>query len=100
MINTGLFTRTKYNNKETNTEMKNTKFNNIDEISSGEINGYIVSIYHVYDIWDLAIVDCDTGALCGVEYESFEEAIEGFNIEVNYIRKHGKLRDTWTEEEE
>jgi len=79
--------------------MKTIEPNNIDEICSGEISGYTVSLYRVDDIWDLAIVECDTGALCGIEYESFEEAIEGFNIEVNYIREHGKLRDTWTEDD-
>jgi len=79
--------------------MKTIEPNNIDEICSGEISGYTVSLYRVDDIWDLAIVDCDNGALCGIEYESFEEAIEGFNIEVNYIREHGKLRDTWTEDD-
>ena len=107
MIKTGLFTNRSWDipeeikyNKQTNTEMNKIEPNNIDEICSGEINGYTVSLYHVDDIWDLAIVESDTGALCGIEYFAFEKAIEGFNIEVNYIREHGKLRDTWTEEEE
>ena len=80
--------------------MNNIELSNIEEICSGEINGYIVSLYRVEDIWELAIVESDTGALCGIEYYDFELAIEGFNIEVNYIRKHGELRDTWKEYDE
>ena len=75
--------------------------NNINVIESPTIHNFDVSI-HKYidtdaDLWCLEI----TGAVeCGMDCESFEEAMEMFNLEVNYIRKHGKLRDTWTEEEE
>ena len=109
MIRTGLFTTNrswdipeeiKYN-KQTNTEMNKIEPNNINVIESPTIHNFDVSI-HKYidtDLWCLEITDT-LGSVGDMDCESFEEAIEMFNLEVNYIRKHGKLRDTWTEEEE
>mgnify|MGYP003321495357 CR=1 FL=1 len=33
-----------------------------------------------------------------MECDNFDQAIDLFNLEVNYIRDHGKLRDVWTED--
>ena len=77
--------------------------NNINVIEAPTIHNFDVSIHKYIDIdtdtdlWCLEITDTLGSVECGMDCESFEEAIEMFNLEVNYIRKHGKLRDTWTE---
>jgi hypothetical protein len=72
--------------------------NNIHQIESGDVNGYEVFIHCTFGVWTLQIVGpapkCDSMEL---DCESFNEALEVYNIEVNYLRQHAKLRPCWSD---
>lgn len=73
--------------------------NNIHQIESGDVNGYEVFIYKVFsDLWTVQIVG--PGPEFGnfeLDCESFNEALEVYNIEVNYLRQNAKLRPCWSD---
>lgn len=77
--------------------MKATEINtdNIDQIKSGDVYGYgyEVFIHKFVNGWGVQIVgpapEYDNFEL---DCESFNEALEAYNIEVNYLRQHAKPR--------
>ena len=71
--------------------------NNINQIESGEINGYEVFIHKFLDdLWTLQIVGPGPKfESLELDCESFNEALENYNIEVNYLRQNAKLRPCW-----
>ena len=73
--------------------------NNIDQIESGDVNGYEVFVHKFHDdLWTVQIVGpapkFDNFEL---DCESFNEALEAYNIEVNYLRQHAKPRPCWSD---
>jgi hypothetical protein len=71
--------------------------NNIHQIASGDVNGYEVFIYKVFsDLWTLQIVSPEFDNF-ELDCESFNEALEVYNIEVNYLRQNAKLRPCWSD---
>ena len=73
--------------------------NNIHQIESGDVNGYEVIIYKVFsDLWTVQIVGPGTEfGNFELDCESFNEALEVYNIEVNYLRQNAKLRPCWSD---
>jgi hypothetical protein len=71
--------------------------NNIDRIASGDVNGYEVFIYKLFsDLWTVQIVSPEFDYF-ELDCESFNEALEVYNIEVNYLRQNAKLRPCWSD---
>ena len=71
--------------------------NNIHQIESGDVNGYEVFIYKVFsDLWTVQIVSPEFDNF-ELDCESFNEALEIYNIEVNYLRQNAKLRPCWSD---
>jgi len=71
--------------------------NNIHQIESGDVNGYEVFIYKVFsDLWTVQIVSPEFDNF-ELDCESFNEALEFYNIEVNYLRQNAKLRPCWSD---
>jgi hypothetical protein len=71
--------------------------NNIHQIESGDVNGYEVFIYKVFsDLWTVQIVSPEFDNF-ELDCESFNEALEVYNIEVNYLRQNAKLRPCWSD---
>ena len=72
---------------------------NLDTVESPIINNFQVMIFKDrLDYWYLVLTDSVQSIEYDMECDNFDQAIELFNLEVNYIRDHGKLRDVWTED--
>ena len=69
---------------------------NLDTVESPIINNFQAMIFKDrLDYWYLVLTDSVQAIEYDMECDNFDQAVEMFNLEVNYIRDHGKLRDVF-----